>query len=193
LAIVRNIVEMHGGGVSALSPGRGRGATFKIILPMVSTSRLPLQESRRMEPDAPQIQWRKGSAEFQRLDGVRVLLVEDNPDTLDMLKFVFDGCGAEVITTSSVGEALEALERYRPDALVSDLAIPDQDGYDLIRHVRLREPERGGGIPAVAITAYASADDRVRALAAGFHTHVAKPIDPEELIAIVASLTGRIH
>ena len=193
LAIVRHIVEMHGGVVSALSPGRGRGATFKILLPIVSPSRLPLQDSPHLEPDAPQIQLRKGSAEFKRLDGVRVMLVEDNPDTLDMLKFVFDECGAEVIATDSVGGALEALERFSPDALVSDLAMPDQDGYDLIRHVRLREPERGGNIPAVAVTAYASAEDRVRALAAGFHMHVAKPIDPEELIAVVASLTGHIH
>jgi CheY-like chemotaxis protein len=128
-----------------------------------------------------------------RLDGVRVLLVEDNPDTLDMLRFIFDEAGAEVIPATSVDDALDALERLRPDALVSDIAMPDRDGYDLIREIRSREPEQGGKIPAVAVTAYARAEDRVRVLAAGFQMHIAKPIDPDELIAVVASLTGNIH
>jgi CheY-like chemotaxis protein len=124
---------------------------------------------------------------------VRILLVEDDPETLDMLKCIFDECGAEVITAASASEALEALERYRPDALVSDIAMPNQDGYDLIRQVRSRGPEQGGKIPAVAVTAYASTEDRERALASGFQTHVSKPIDPGQLIATVASLTGHIH
>jgi len=119
--------------------------------------------------------------------------VEDDPETLDMIKFIFDERGAEVITAVSASEALETLERFRPDALISDIAMPDQDGYDLIRRVRSRNLERGGEIPAVAVTAYASAEDRVRALAAGFQMHVAKPIDPEELIAKVASLTEHIQ
>jgi CheY-like chemotaxis protein len=110
-----------------------------------------------------------------------------------MLKFIFDECGAEVITASSASEALEALERFSPDALISDIAMPGQDGYELIRQVRSHEPERGGKIPAVAITAYVAAEDRVRALAAGFQMYVAKPVDPEELIAVVASVTGHIH
>jgi PAS domain S-box-containing protein len=189
LAIVRHIVEMHGGGVSASSPGRDQGATFKIRLPLASTS----LESRRLESQAPQTKGRKTSEECGRLDGVRVLVVEDDPDTLDMLKFIFDECGAEVITATSASEGLEALERFRPDALISDIAMPGQDGYELIRQVRSREPERGGKIPAVAITAYVTAEDRVRALAAGFQMYVAKPVDPEELIAVVASVTGHIH
>jgi CheY-like chemotaxis protein len=121
-----------------------------------------------------------------------VLLVEDNPDTLDMLKFIFDESGAEVITATSVDEALDALERFKPDALVSDIAMPDRDGYDLIREIRSREPDRGGNIPAVAVTAYARAEDRVRALTAGFQMHITKPISPDELITVVASLTGHI-
>ncbi|HKQ77008.1 MAG TPA: PAS domain S-box protein [Blastocatellia bacterium] len=189
LSIVRHIVEMHGGGVTALSPGIGRGATFKIWLPLASTSRPPKLESGRLESEAPQTKWIKGAEEFQRLDGVRILLVEDDPESLDLLKFVFDECGAEVITADSANEALEKLERLRPNALISDIAMPDQDGYDLIRRVRSRDPERGGEIPAVAVTAYASAEDRVRALAAGFQMHVAKPINLEELIAVVANLT----
>jgi len=193
LAIVRHIVEMHGGSVSASSPGKDQGATFKIKLPLVSTSRLPQPESQQAESEAPQAKERKATGNGHRLDGVRVLLVEDNPDTLDMLKFIFDESGAEVTTAASVNEALEALERSQPDALVSDIAMPDRDGYDLIREVRSRDPEHGGAIPAVAVTAFARAEDRVNILAAGFQMHVAKPVDPDELIAVVASLTGQIH
>jgi PAS domain S-box-containing protein len=192
LAIVRHIVEMHGGGVSASSPGKGQGATFKIRLPLISGQRLAPRSGPSGET-APEAKERKILENGHRLDGVRVLLVEDNPDTLDMLKFIFDESGAEVIAATSVDEALDALERFRPDALVSDIAMPDRDGYDLIREIRSREPERGGKIPAVAVTAYARAEDRVRVLAAGFQMHVAKPIDPDELIAVVASLTGHIH
>ncbi|HKE03753.1 MAG TPA: PAS domain S-box protein, partial [Blastocatellia bacterium] len=193
LAITRHIVEMHGGSVSASSPGKDQGATFKIRLPLITALRPSQLEDRQALPEAPQAIERKPLENGHRLEGVRVLVVEDNPDTLEMLKFIFDERGAEVITAASVNEALEALERLRPDALVSDIAMPDRDGYDLIREVRSRGPERGGLIPAVAVTAYTRAEDRVRALAAGFQMHVAKPIDPDELIAVVASLTGHIH
>ncbi|MGE0131028.1 MAG: PAS domain S-box protein [Blastocatellales bacterium] len=202
LAIVRHIVEMHGGGVSALSAGKGQGATFKIRLPLASTSSSPelaelaesaQPESRQASAEVKGTKERRAPEDLRRLGGVRVLLVEDNPETLDMLKFVFEDCGAEVIAAASAAEALEALERFRPDALVSDIAMPDQDGYDLIREVRSRGPERGGKIPAVAVTAYARAEDRVRALASGFQMHVSKPVAPDELIAVVASLTGHIH
>jgi signal transduction histidine kinase/ActR/RegA family two-component response regulator len=193
LAIVRHIVEMHGGSVSVSSPGKDQGATFKIRLPLASPSSLSQLESRRRELEASQMKAKRVLESRHRLDGVRVLLVEDNPETLDMLKFIFDGSGAEVIATTSAGEALEALEHQRPDALVSDIAMPDVDGYELIRRVRSREPEKGGNIPAVAVTAHARAEDRLRVLASGFQMHLAKPIDPEELIAVVASLTGQIH
>ena len=192
LAIVRHIVEMHGGGVSASSSGKGRGATFKIRLPLISAQRLARPEGPRAEAPAEEKE-RKILENGHRLDGVRVLLVEDNLDTLDMLRFIFDEFGAEVITATSADEALDALDRFRPDALVSDIAMPDRDGYDLIHDIRSREPERGGKIPAVAVTAYARAEDRVRVLAAGFQMHIAKPIDPDELIAVVASLTGHIN
>ncbi|MGH9767648.1 MAG: PAS domain S-box protein, partial [Blastocatellia bacterium] len=193
LAIVRHIVEMHGGSASATSPGKDQGATFKIRLPPISALRLPQPESRRAPPEEPRARERKATENGHRLDGVRVLLVEDNPDTLEMLKFLFDESGAEVVAAASVTEALKAMEGWRPDALVTDIAMPDRDGYDLIQEVRSRGPERGGQIPAVAVTAYARAEDRVRILAAGFQMHVAKPIDPDELIAVVASLTGHIH
>jgi CheY-like chemotaxis protein len=184
---------MHGGSVSASSPGKGRGATFLIRLPLISTLRLAPRSGQRAEAPPPAPAERKALENGHRLDGVRVLLVEDNPDTLDMLRFIFDEAGAEVIPATSVDDALDALERFRPDALVSDIAMPDRDGYDLIHEIRSREPERGGKIPAVAVTAYARAEDRVRVLAAGFQMHIAKPIDPDELIAVVASLTGNIH
>jgi PAS domain S-box-containing protein len=192
LTIVRHIIEMHSGGVSASSPGKGRGATFKIRLPLISTPRPARPEGPRAEAP-PAVKERKILENGHRLDGVRVLVVEDNPDTLDMLKFIFDESGAEVISATSVEEALDALDRFKPDVMVSDIAMPDRDGYELIREIRSREPERGGKIPAVAVTAYARAEDRVRVLAAGFQMHVAKPIDPDELIAVVASLTGHIH
>jgi PAS domain S-box-containing protein len=193
LAIVRHIVEMHGGSVMASSLGKDQGATFKIRLPLISATRLSRPEGPRHEAPPPALKERKTMENGHKLDGVRVLLVEDNVDTLEMLRFIFEESGAEVIASTSVDQALEALERFRPDALVSDIAMPDRDGYDLIREIRSREPERGGKIPAVAVTAYARAEDRVRVLAAGFHMHIAKPIDPDELIAVVASLTGHIH
>jgi PAS domain S-box-containing protein len=192
LAIVRHIVEMHGGSVSASSPGKGQGATFKINLPLAATSPLLRQVSRQPESEVKKVE-KKALGESQRLDGVRVLVAEDNPDTLEMIRFILDESGAEVMTAESADEALKALERFKPDVLVSDIAMPGKDGYDLIREVRSREPERGGKIPAVAITAYARAEDRMRALASGFQIHVAKPVDPNELIAVVASLTGHIR
>jgi PAS domain S-box-containing protein len=191
LAIVRHIVEMHGGGVSASSPGKGQGATFKISLPPISGARLTQPEGPRAA--APPPKELRGLEDGHRLDGVRVLIVEDDYDTLDMLKFIFVESGAEVIAATTVDEALDALERFGPDALVSDIAMPDRNGYDLIHEVRSREAQRGGKIPAVAVTAYARAEDRMRVLAAGFQMHIAKPIAPDELIAVVASLTGRIQ
>jgi PAS domain S-box-containing protein len=193
LAVAHHIIELHGGSISVSSPGRNQGATFRIILPLAVASRPPQLGIPHLESEATQTKGRKGAEECQRLDGVRILLVEDDPETLDMLKFIFDECGAEVITAASASEALEALERCRPDALVSDIAMPNQDGYDLIRQVRSRGPDQGGKIPAVAVTAYASAEDRVRVLSSGFQMHVSKPIDPDELIIILASLTGHIH
>jgi PAS domain S-box-containing protein len=190
LTIVRHIVEMHGGGVLASSSGRGQGATFRIRLPLISALR---PEGPETEPaPAPEIE-RKVINESHRLDEVRVLLVEDNPETLDMLKVIFEESGAEVIAATSLDEALDALDRFRPDVLVSDIAMQDRDGYVLVREVRSREPERGGKIPAVALTANFRAEDRVRVLSAGFQMYIAKPIDPNDLIAAVASLTGRIY
>jgi PAS domain S-box-containing protein len=189
LAIVRHVVEMHGGTVAASSPGEGQGATFKVRFPIASPDILPQPER---PPTAPPL---KQPAQPNQLDGeqdlggVRVLVVDDDSATLEMLKVILQNRGAQVITASSAGEALQALEHSLPDALVSDLGMPDHDGYELIEQIRQRGPEHGGNIPAVALTAYARVEDRVRALAAGFQMYVPKPVDPGELITVVANLT----
>ena len=196
LAIARHIVELHGGDISASSPGKGQGATFKIRLPLpsaTSAQQTPSVEERRQELDAKHEMGRKAAEERQRLDGVRILLMEDDPDTLETLRSIFDERGAEVITAASTPEALDALERRDPNALILDIASPDQDRYGLIRQVRERDAEQGGKIPAIAVTARATAEDRVRALSSGFQMHMARPIDPDEMIAVVASLVGRIN
>jgi CheY-like chemotaxis protein len=192
LAIVRHVVEMHGGTVSVASPGKGLGSTFKIRFPLASTV-LPIEpeaqppEAKVEEPATSRV------PECQTLDDVRVLVVEDDPDTLEMLRFVLDDCGASVATAASSREALDVFEKWHPDVLVSDIAMPEQDSYELIGKVRSRTPERGGNTPAVALTAYARTEDRARALAAGFQLHVAKPVDPETLVTAVASLSGRLR
>jgi CheY-like chemotaxis protein/two-component sensor histidine kinase len=187
LAIVRHVVEMHGGTVDASSPGIGQGAAFKVRFPIASPEILLQPEKRPPRADLKKAT--QHTDDKENLGGVRVLVVEDDQDTLEMLKVVLQNRGAEVITAPSAGEALKALERSRPDALVSDIAMPEQDGYELIEHVRQLGPERGGNIPAVALTAYARVEDRIRALTAGFQMYVPKPVDPVELVAVVANLT----
>jgi CheY-like chemotaxis protein len=130
---------------------------------------------------------------YRRLDGVRVMLVDDNPDILDVHKSIFMESGAEVVTAASAKDALKAFNCERPDVLVSDIVMPDQDGYQLIRQVRRRPADRGGTTPAVALTAHVKAEDHVCALASGFQVYLAKPVDPDVLIAVVASLTKGIE
>jgi PAS domain S-box-containing protein len=190
LAIVRHVVELHGGTVSVSSSGRGRGSSFTVQFPVVLTGLPPkrpeVEPEVKLKPPKQTVQ-----AESQRLHGVRVLAVEDDPDTLEMLKFVLAESGAEVRTAASTQEALSTLERWHPNALISDLAMPDQDGYDLIAKLRARGPEQGGDVPAAALSAYTTEEDRTRARAAGYQMHVSKPVDPERLIAAVANLVGR--
>jgi CheY-like chemotaxis protein len=121
---------------------------------------------------------------------LRVLVVDDEQDARVLIQTVLERQGAEVYAVGSAREALEAFETFKPDVLVSDIGMPDEDGYDLIRRVRARSLERGGGIPAAAVSAYVGDDNRRQALAAGFQLHVAKPVDPEELITVVRSLVG---
>jgi len=186
LAIVRHVVEMHGGRAVASSPGMGKGSTFRVTFPIASATRLQQLQSRAQETGT---NGREGSVRgenCERLNGMRLLVVEDDPDTLDLLRFILDKCGATVATAASADDALTILENWDPDALISDLAMPDHDGYDFIAKVRARE--RSAKIPAVALTAYARVEDRVRALAAGFQKHISKPVDPAELVAVMARL-----
>jgi len=188
LSIVKHLVELHGGIVRAESPGEGRGATFYVQLPLMSalrTSGRDLEVSRRTTdlkaPDFSNI----------NLTGIKVLVVDDEGDARDLVQRVLSDCNAEVLTAGSATDALLLVENERPNVLVSDIGMPDVDGYELLKRVRTLEQSRGGRIPAIALTAFARSEDRTRALRAGFLVHVSKPVEPSELVATVASVTGR--
>jgi signal transduction histidine kinase/ActR/RegA family two-component response regulator len=187
LSIVRHIVELHGGEIVAESAGAGRGSRFTIKLPLLGTS-IPAGAPRPRHPRAVD-----GVAEvvLRRLDRIRVLLVDDEPTANEALQALLDSCGAEVRVAGSSAQALQTLDVWKPDVLISDIAMPEEDGYALIRKIRTRSPEQGGDIPAAALTAYAKIEDRVNILAAGFQMYLSKPADPSELIAVVASLAAR--
>jgi signal transduction histidine kinase len=190
LAIVRHIVELHGGSVSAHSEGSGRGAQFCVVLPVrplasdFSGAVHPHRRADEPSSDAP------GPA-LPRLDGLHVLAVDDEPDTRAMLEALLKGCGAVVRTAASAREALALLAESSADVLLSDIGMPGEDGYALIREVRLLSRELGGTVPAVALTAHARLEDRIRVLASGFQMHVTKPVDPVELVTVIANLAGR--
>jgi len=175
LASVKHIVDLHGGSLGADSVGEGRGATFWVTLPLVHTPDQP--KPRRASPGADSA-------------GVRVLLVEDDEGTRDCVVEVLSGAGAMVRAVGSVAEGIAALLEFKPDVLMSDLAMPGQDGFNLIAQVRSLPPERGGTIPAAALSALAGVDDRQRALAAGFQMHVPKPVDIDGLLSALAQLAA---
>ncbi len=187
LAIVKNLVELHGGTVTAHSPGEGLGATVTVVLPLTVVHH-QAELGERRHPKATQI---SGSFTTDDLKGLRVLVVDDQADARDLIRRVLEDCAAEVTTAGNADEALDLLEQKRPDVLVSDIGMPDADGFELLRRVRALGPERGGRVPAIALTAFARSEDRTRALRAGFLVHVSKPVDPSELVATVASVAGR--
>ena len=187
LSIVRHIVELHGGEITAFSEGPGLGSKFTIKFPLLATAR-ESGETVRRHPIARDT---LADLHLERLDGIRLLIVDDEPAASEALQVLFSSCGADARVAGSVTEALIMFEAWQPDALVSDIAMPDEDGYSLIRRIRLRPPERGGAIPAVALTAYAKVEDRLTILGAGFQMYLSKPADPNELVAVVSSLTKR--
>ena len=184
LSIVRHIVELHGGEISVYSEGLGLGSKFTVKFPLLATGMEPGEAFRR-HPIA-----RDTLADIQlgRLDGIRVLVVDDEPNASEALLVLFSSCGAEARVAGSADEALAVFAAWRPDVLVSDIAMPGEDGYSLIRKIRLRSAENGGITPAVALTAYAKIEDRVTILDAGFQMYLSKPADPNELVAVVSSL-----
>jgi signal transduction histidine kinase/ActR/RegA family two-component response regulator len=188
LSIVRHLVELHGGTVKAESGGMDQGATFTVLLP-VAPVYLSEGATERVHPAARDTLPSYECAE--RLDGLRVLVVDDEPDTRELLKTGLSQCGAEVSTASSASEALEAIEAAPPDLLISDIGMPDIDGYDLIRRIRELSADRGGKIPAIALTAYARTEDRLQALRSGYQMHVPKPVELAELVAVASSLVQR--
>lgn len=188
LAIVRHLVELHGGVVSAYSDGEGKGAEFIIQLPTLVSARPSAPGEERVHPSA-------GGHVFggiPSLAGLRVMVVDDEPDAREIVSAILAEGGAEIATASDTRQAIDLIEHWKPDVLVSDIGMPGESGYDLIRKVRAQPADKGGRTPAVALTAYARTQDRLNTLSAGFQMHVAKPIDPIELATVVASLGRRL-
>jgi len=187
LAIVRQLVELHGGTVRAESEGEGLGSKFTVSLPLM---RVPGAVS--VARSARRSKVAQSDGEYaQDLNGTSVLVVDDDAETCELLQVILESCGAQVKTVSSAHAALEALNDKVFSVLISDIGLPDEDGYYLIKKVRALSKERGGAIPAAALTAYVSKEDHLRVLRAGFQKHVPKPISPSKLISIVAALVGR--
>ncbi len=176
LAIAKQLVELHGGRLAAQSAGKGQGATFTVTLPLRAIG-APKTLSEQV-----------ADATMVSLGGVVVLVVDNDMDAREPLRRVLEGAGAEVITAGSADEAMEIMQQQRPEVLVSDIGMPERDGYDLVRSIRALPPGRGGLIPIIALTAFASPGDRTRALRAGFDLHLAKPVEPAELLLAVESL-----
>jgi PAS domain S-box-containing protein len=187
LSIVRSLTELHGGTIRAESAGAGLGATFVVALPLVAVHAktvepeeltLETDDNASTDPDAP------------NLSGLNVLVVDDELDARQLIKVILEQAQASVITAGSTVQALELLESNKPDVLVSDIGMPEEDGYQFIRQVRSLPPAQGGKIPAVALTAYARQEDRKLALLSGYQMHITKPVEPSELIAVISSLTS---
>lgn len=191
LALVRHLVDLHGGSVSAQSAGPGLGATFTVALPVSAIPALPAAAPAVPAPEstapAPDPEHLKPVS----LRDLRILVVDDDAEGLELAALILINAGAEVRTSRSAPAAMAALEDWTPDVLVTDLAMPDEDGFSLLRRVRRVMTLRGRRLPALALTAYGRAEDRIRVLAAGFSLHLAKPVNPAELVLSVASLGGR--
>ncbi len=187
LSIVRQLVELHGGTVTAQSPGEGFGTIIRVLLPLLSIH----QELSDIDMTHTLIGSKTLTFWQPSLNDLRVLIVEDEPDARELVAAVLTARGAEVVSVGSAGEALEEMERQQFDVLVSDIGMPSMDGYALIERVRQLPAERGGRIPAAALTAYAGVEDRMRVLSSGYQMHIPKPVEPAELTTVVANLARR--
>ncbi len=189
LAIVRHIVEMHGGTVEASSAGENQGATFRVRLPLMIVH----PETVEVRREHPRTERREALTNLGDLKGIRVVAIDDEEDALTLLRVVLEAAGAEVTTFNSPVAALEHLGQVQPQVLVVDLGMPEMDGFELISRVRKSKDAAIRGIPAAALTAFARSEDRTRALRSGFEMHLAKPVDPGELVASVATLARRVR
>jgi PAS domain S-box-containing protein len=188
LAIVRHLVELHGGAVEARSEGAGKGAVFVVRLPATTTEGVVPEERAQMtDLDSVELECPPP------LEGLRVLVVDDDVQVRELMNAILSKCDADIRTAASAAEALTHFnDRWRPEVLISDIEMPGVDGYELMRQVRTLSPERGGRVPAVALTAHARLEDRMNALAAGFQMHLPKPVEAAELLTVLGSVTGRL-
>jgi PAS domain S-box-containing protein len=185
LAIVRHIVDLHGGHAEASSEGAGKGSEFRVVIPVRAVAQVPDSQDPRVEPSL-----RGTLPPGMSLAGLSLVVIDDEPDARELLRDALVAAGAVVEVAESVSTGMASIQRVRPDVVISDIGLPDQDGYSLIRALRALSIEEGGSVPAIALTAYTRPEDRRRALAAGFTTHIAKPVNPDELVFAIASLAA---
>jgi CheY-like chemotaxis protein len=188
LAISRHLVEAHGGRIEATSPGKGAGTTICIQLPLMIVHDDTLHTPDRVHPTSDVVP--VADLNMDDLTGLRVLLVDDDGDALEMAKDAVSAAGAAVVTARSAGEALTILDAQSVDVVVLDIGMRNVDGYELLRRIRERPPDRNGNVPAAALTAYARVADRTRSLQAGFQMHLGKPVQPIELVAAIRALAN---
>jgi CheY-like chemotaxis protein len=190
LSIVHQLVELHGGTITAFSDGAGHGSTFQVVVPLPNTATLPVAPEAPDQHRPAALPAEASTAPSAALQGVKVLVVDDEADARSLLERLLHDCEATVTTAASAKEALDLLARDRPDVLISDIGMPKEDGYSLMRRIRTLEDERSR-LPAIALTAYARAEDHIKAMEAGYQLHLAKPVEASTLIEMVATLSKR--